>query len=602
MTDGFADHWTTNKYRDSREDVASQLQGHKFRGHGCTLFYDCLEPSDDVISADTSQLWAGLHVVVDDSGDASNEPADFGSETYVTDGFSYGDIPLVAQSPKSDVLLRDSESLVEQRNRLDEGLHAKCSTDCLNVDITLSEIQHCKKCETSEIEKQGCSLSLESHKEHQRHKHIGTAINSRHSSRHRHIGTAINSRHSSRHRHIGTAINSRHSSRHRHIGTAINSRHSRRRRHIGTAINSRHSSRHRHIGTAINSRHSSRHRHIGTAINSRHSSRHRHIGTAVNSRHSSRHRHINTTVRSRNSVDFSSLKRYHLFSPHSGKRKFVVRRSKYLKGKVRTKNDVLFTDSTCSELCSDHSLHKKLTAERTLRSSFSETNVVTKCYVWNESSSTSCARLCCNSVPENEVIKHSENAHHLQCEYDKTSLHLTTKANYLIGCHLGSQENNQMSRELILNDSNINKEISTLIGNLNRELQVRSSNVHRSELDGRLHLENPISLTNDTGLNWNSNAEEHLRHEEDDEYLESRLTDPILTSKLQKIREDREGLMFVVNLLLTWNIIQLLVLFATLFYACICICSFRKVFGCGELCLLKPKPQPKSAKKRWWST
>uniref|UniRef100_A0A2C9M2J5 Uncharacterized protein n=1 Tax=Biomphalaria glabrata TaxID=6526 RepID=A0A2C9M2J5_BIOGL len=457
MTDGFADHWTTNKYRDSREDVASQLHGHKFRGHGCTLFYDCIEPSDDVISADTSQLWAGLYVVVDDSGDAFNEPADFGSKTYVTDDFSYGDIPLVAQSPKSNVFLHDSESLVEQHNRLDESMHTKCSIDCLNVDITLSEIQPCKKRETSEIEKQGGSLSLDSHQEHQRHKHIG-------------------------------------------------------------------------------------------------------------------------------------------------KRKFVVRRSKYLKGKVRTKNDVLFTDSACSELCSDHSLHKKLTAERTLRSSFSETNVVTKCYVWNESSSTSCARLWCNSVPQNEVIKHSENAHHLQCEYDKTSLHFTTKANYLIGCHPRSQENNQMSRELILNDSNINKEISTLIGNLNRELQVMSSNVHRSELDGRLHLENPISLTNDTGLNWNSNAEEHLRHEEDDEYLESRLTDPILTSKLQKIREDREGLMFVVNLLLTWNIIQLLVLFATLFYACICICSFRKVFDCGELCLLKPKQQPKSAKKRWWST
>ncbi|KAK0047788.1 hypothetical protein Bpfe_022828 [Biomphalaria pfeifferi] len=427
MTDGFADHWTTNKYRDSREDVASQLHGLKFRGHRCTLFYDCIEPSDDVLSADTSQLWTGLYVVVDDSGDAFNESADFGPKTYVTDDFSYGDIPIVAQSPKSNVLLHDSKSLVEQRNRLDEGLHTKCSIHCLNVDITLSEIQPCKKCETSEMEKQGCTLSLDSHKEHQRHKHI---------------------------------------------------------------------------------------------------------------------------------------------------------------------------DSTCSELCSDHCLNKKLTAERTLRSSFSETNVVTKRYVWNESSSTSCARLWCNSVPENEVIKHSENAHDLQCEYDKTSLHLTTKANYLIGC----QENNQMSRELILNDSNINKEISTLIGNLNRELQVRSSNVHRSELDGRLHLENPISLTNDTGLNWNSNADEHLRHERDDEYLKSRLTDPMLTSKLQKIREDREGLMFVVNLLLTWNIIQLLVLFATLFYACICICSFRKGIGCGELCLLKPKQQPKSAKKRWWST
>uniref|UniRef100_A0A2C9M2J9 Uncharacterized protein n=1 Tax=Biomphalaria glabrata TaxID=6526 RepID=A0A2C9M2J9_BIOGL len=557
MTDGFADHWTTNKYRDSREDVASQLHGHKFRGHGCTLFYDCIEPSDDVISADTSQLWAGLYVVVDDSGDAFNEPADFGSKTYVTDDFSYGDIPLVAQSPKSNVFLHDSESLVEQHNRLDESMHTKCSIDCLNVDITLSEIQPCKKRETSEIEKQGGSLSLDSHQEHQRHKHIGTAINSRHSSRHR---------------------------------------------HIGTAINSRHSSRHRHIGTAVNSRHSSRHRHIGTAINSRHFSRHRHIGTAINSRHSSRHRHINTTVRSRHCVDFNSLKRYHLFSPHSGKRKFGVRRSHYVKSKLRTKNNVLFTDSTCSELCSDHSLHEKLTAERTLRSSFSETNVVTRCYVWNEPSRTSCARVWCNSVPENEVITNSENAHHLQCEYDKTNLHFTTKANYLIGCHPRSQENNQMSRELILNDSNINKEISTLIGNLNRELQVMSSNVHRSELDGRLHLENPISLTNDTGLNWNSNAEEHLRHEEDDEYLESRLTDPILTSKLQKIREDREGLMFVVNLLLTWNIIQLLVLFATLFYACICICSFRKVFDCGELCLLKPKQQPKSAKKRWWST
>ncbi|KAH9524893.1 hypothetical protein Btru_028197 [Bulinus truncatus] len=142
-----------------------------------------------------------------------------------------------------------------------------------------------------------------------------------------------------------------------------------------------------------------------------------------------------------------------------------------------------------------------------------------------------------------------------------------------------------------------------------------SSSVSREELvdrpsdwldwDGHVLMngDDRVAAEVELGLNSNTNAEEHVRAQEDEEYVQTKLTDPKLISKVRKLRKDRENLLFLINLLLTWNLIQMLVLFGTLFYAFLCVCSFRQAFGCGEACLLKPRPpRGKSVKKRWWQT
>ncbi|GFR60889.1 hypothetical protein ElyMa_005417000 [Elysia marginata] len=60
-----------------------------------------------------------------------------------------------------------------------------------------------------------------------------------------------------------------------------------------------------------------------------------------------------------------------------------------------------------------------------------------------------------------------------------------------------------------------------------------------------------------------------------------------LFARLQKIRETRTILREKASMLLTWNIIQLLVLLLMFMYASSCHCNFRKLFSCSNNCLRK---------------